>query len=170
MRAHQPSQKGSQRRAIHWELWPAGLQLPIAGVILFPVNLITCAKQCGSNRCFGLEPLQCCHSDCSGGCFGPSPDECYGCKKFENDGRCVDHCPPQKIYDPETFQERDNPNAKLAYGTMCVTECPGAMLKNDGNCLRDCPEGRMDKERECVPCDGPCPKSMIVLYCSDGYI
>ena len=41
------------------------------------MNKVTCSEQCGGGRCFGPEPNQCCHPECSGGCDGPSKSDCW---------------------------------------------------------------------------------------------
>ncbi|XP_046354322.2 epidermal growth factor receptor-like [Haliotis rufescens] len=35
----------------------------------------------------------CCHSQCAGGCWGPTPAQCETCKDFELEGVCLSHCP-----------------------------------------------------------------------------
>ncbi|XP_055339018.1 epidermal growth factor receptor-like isoform X2 [Paramacrobiotus metropolitanus] len=119
-----------------------------------------CAIQCGNNRCRGPNPSDCCHQECAGGCVGPGPTECTACREFENDGRCVEMCPPLMKYDHDHYISIPNPDGRLAFGTLCVKECPQNFLRNDHYCIAKCPEGRYEKDDGgvCVPCDGPCPK------------
>lgn len=41
------------------------------------MNKVVCHEQCESGRCFGPEPHQCCHSQCAGGCNGPTNSDCW---------------------------------------------------------------------------------------------
>lgn len=49
------------------------------------------------------------------------------CKNFKNGDECVEMCPPMEIYDKVQFKRVPNPNAKYAYGTLCVPKCPGEL-------------------------------------------
>lgn len=118
-----------------------------------------CASQCDQGRCFGLEPRQCCHLFCAGGCTGPKSTDCLACKNFNDDGECVQECPPNNIYDSETFAWKPNPNGKYAYGSTCVKECPDHMLRDNSACVRTCPPNKRNNNGECVSCSGPCPKN-----------
>ena len=46
------------------------------------------------------------------------------CKNFKDNDTCVTHCPTEMVYDPNMYEWVPNPNAKYAYGTMCVETCP----------------------------------------------
>ncbi|GAU88257.1 hypothetical protein RvY_00994-2 [Ramazzottius varieornatus] len=122
-----------------------------------------CAVQCNPGRCFGTGPAQCCHRDCVGGCYGPQETQCVACKNFDDEGKCVENC-PVKMYDSERMVWVPSPNPKFAYGNVCVKECPAPFLRHDGGCVRSCPDGMIEQDneesgaKECVPCDGPCPK------------
>ncbi|XP_046582555.1 epidermal growth factor receptor-like [Haliotis rubra] len=50
-----------------------------------------CPSRC-PQRCFWYG-AGCCHHQCAGGCWGPSPTQCETCKDFELDGVCLSHCP-----------------------------------------------------------------------------
>ena len=52
-------------------------------------------------------------------------DVMQACKNFMNGDKCEGFCPRSTIYDPEKYKHMPNPNAKYAYGTLCVDECPG---------------------------------------------
>lgn len=52
-----------------------------------------------------------------------------------------------------------NPNGKYAYGATCVKKCPEHLLKDNGACVRTCPHKKQALDGECVPCEGPCPKT-----------
>ncbi|CAH1790477.1 unnamed protein product, partial [Owenia fusiformis] len=120
-----------------------------------------CSPQC-DGRCYGKEPNKCCHSQCAGGCTGPTSRECWSCKHFKDGNKCVAQCPPEMIYDDAEYSMVKNPNAKYAYGTLCVPKCPNHLMQNNGYCIKNCPPGKMEgKDKDagkCVPCIGPCPK------------
>jgi len=121
---------------------------------------VNCAKQC-SERCFGQQPNECCHPECAGGCSGPYDTQCYACKNFKDNDTCVTHCPTEMVYDPNMYEWVPNPNAKYAYGTMCVETCPSYLVQDRAACVRECQEGRIAVNGKCVPCDGPCPKQCM---------
>lgn len=50
------------------------------------------------------------------------------CRDFNDDGTCVNACPPMTLYIKHTQEVMNNPNAKYSYGATCVKACPG---KND---------------------------------------
>lgn len=64
-----------------------------------------------------------------------------------------------KRYNPITYSWEANPAGKYAYGATCVRNCPDHLLKDSGACVRSCPEKKKAVDGECVPCDGPCPKT-----------
>lgn len=117
-----------------------------------------CSESC-DNRCFGHLPNQCCHVQCAGGCTGPKKTDCLACRKFSNEGECVAFCPPSMIYNDKTYAWEKNPNYKYTYGTLCVKECPPHMLKDNDACVKACKEHHRAQDNECVPCNGPCPKT-----------
>uniref|UniRef100_A0A8C6LPM8 receptor protein-tyrosine kinase n=1 Tax=Nothobranchius furzeri TaxID=105023 RepID=A0A8C6LPM8_NOTFU len=84
---------------------------------------LVCAEQC-SARCHGPKPVDCCNQHCAAGCTGPSATQCLACRDFNDDGTCIDACPPPKIYDRLIQQEVMNPKVKYAYGATCVKACP----------------------------------------------
>ncbi|XP_022235217.1 epidermal growth factor receptor-like isoform X2 [Limulus polyphemus] len=43
---------------------------------------INCSLQCYKGRCFGLNPRECCHLFCAGGCVGPKQSDCLVCYKL----------------------------------------------------------------------------------------
>ncbi|XP_057319876.1 epidermal growth factor receptor isoform X1 [Microplitis mediator] len=118
-----------------------------------------CSPQCWQGRCFGSQPRECCHLFCAGGCTGPKQSDCLACKSFMDDGVCTLECPPMQTYNPTTYSWEVNPNGKYAYGATCVKKCPEHLLKDNGACVRSCPPKKKAKNSECVPCDGPCPKT-----------
>ncbi|CAH1179272.1 unnamed protein product [Phaedon cochleariae] len=120
-----------------------------------------CSPQCSQGRCFGPRPRECCHLFCAGGCTGPKQSDCIACSNFYDDGVCTQECPPMQIYNPTTYSWEPNPAGKYAYGATCVKKCPEHLLKDNGACVRTCPPNKHANEGECVPCEGPCPKTCI---------
>ncbi|VDO95301.1 unnamed protein product, partial [Schistosoma margrebowiei] len=55
-----------------------------------------CDPVCTDNglACHVDNPQKCCDSECSGGCSGPSPNECLSCKHVKLNELCLNHCPP----------------------------------------------------------------------------
>ncbi|KAI3355585.1 hypothetical protein L3Q82_018406 [Scortum barcoo] len=123
---------------------------------------LQCADQC-SKRCRGPKPIDCCNENCAAGCTGPRATDCLACRNFNDDGTCKDSCPPATLYDPQTHQVVDNPNAKFSFGATCVKACPHNYVVTDGACVRTCRAGMHEVEEKgvqrCKACDGPCPKA-----------
>ncbi|XP_070569491.1 epidermal growth factor receptor-like isoform X4 [Ptychodera flava] len=119
-----------------------------------------CAGQC-DHRCNGPDLQNCCHQSCAAGCTGPSNRDCLACLNFDDDGACVSECPDPFIYDPNSFANVPNPNAKYAYGSKCVKECPEHLLVDQSSCVKSCPHGKIAKDGVCQKCEGPCPKTCI---------
>ncbi|XP_074094296.1 insulin-like receptor isoform X1 [Cotesia typhae] len=115
-----------------------------------------------------------CHAKCLSDCFGPTDRDCYVCKNYRYDGRCVSECP----------------NHLYAYSSRrCITaqECSNLnnIRKNDednkrwrafnGLCLDHCPlnfEERFDQNNSptCEVCNGTCRKigfSGLIRHISD---
>ncbi|XP_055379373.1 epidermal growth factor receptor [Condylostylus longicornis] len=120
---------------------------------------VNCSPQCSGGRCFGPRPRECCHLFCAGGCTGPTQNQCIACKNFYDDGVCKQECPPMQKYNPTNYLWEANPEGKYAYGATCVKNCPEHLLKDQGACVRTCPADKTAKNSECVPCNGPCPKT-----------
>ena len=40
-----------------------------------------------------------------------------------------------------------------------MKNCPEHLLKDNGACVRSCPFNKKSVNGECVPCNGPCPKT-----------
>uniref|UniRef100_A0A8C6LUT3 receptor protein-tyrosine kinase n=1 Tax=Nothobranchius furzeri TaxID=105023 RepID=A0A8C6LUT3_NOTFU len=130
-----------------------------------PVTKLVCAEQC-SARCHGPKPVDCCNQHCAAGCTGPSATQCLACRDFNDDGTCIDACPPPKIYDRLIQQEVMNPKVKYAYGATCVKACPYNYVVTEGSCVRSCSAGTKEVQENgvhiCKPCEGPCPKGRKV--------
>ncbi|KAK2859787.1 hypothetical protein Q5P01_004407 [Channa striata] len=123
---------------------------------------LQCAEQC-SRRCKGPNLSDCCNEHCAAGCTGPRATDCLACKDFNDDGTCIDSCPPLTRYDQKTHQVVPNPNAKFTFGATCVKACPHNYVVTDGSCVRTCAAGKYEVEengvQRCKACGGPCPKA-----------
>ncbi|XP_010764813.1 receptor tyrosine-protein kinase erbB-3a [Notothenia coriiceps] len=123
-----------------------------------------CAPQC-NGRCFGINPSECCHIECAGGCTGSLDTECFACRNFNNSVACVPLCPQTLIYNKHTFKLEPNPNAKYQYGSICVAQCPPNFVVDESSCVSSCPSDKMEVEKNgfkrCEPCGGLCPKACI---------
>ncbi|XP_029698332.1 melanoma receptor tyrosine-protein kinase-like [Takifugu rubripes] len=126
------------------------------------ITKLGCAEQC-SRRCRGPKPSDCCNLHCAAGCTGPGANQCLACREFNDDGSCKNSCPPQIFYDSKTHQMVANPEAKFAFGAICVQACPHNYVVTGGWCVRACGTGMFEVEengiRHCQQCDGPCPKA-----------
>ncbi|XP_067934321.1 epidermal growth factor receptor-like isoform X2 [Watersipora subatra] len=127
------------------------------------MNKVTCAEACDGHRCFGHQSKKCCHSECAGGCSGPSKYDCLRCKNYYDDGACEPYCPPPRIYENANYKWVPNPDKKVSYSNFCMEKCPRGSLENDGKCVRSCPEGfESEDDSTCVQCAGPCSKKCKV--------
>jgi len=50
------------------------------------------------------------------------------CKNFDNNNLCESFCPPEYVYSTALFKMVQNPDAKYAYGSLCVDKCPCKLL------------------------------------------
>ncbi|XP_022103500.1 epidermal growth factor receptor-like [Acanthaster planci] len=120
-----------------------------------------CSEIC-DYRCRGPTQADCCHRSCAAGCTGPSNKECLACLKFTMDDQCIEACPPRTVYQPDTFQNKPNPDFRYAYGKTCLTKCPDNAFEEGDTCVHSCSPGattsNVPGENKCVKCDGPCPK------------
>ncbi|CAI5443861.1 unnamed protein product [Caenorhabditis angaria] len=126
-----------------------------------------CPKPC--NQCFfynATASYECCDSSCLGGCYGHGPANCVACSRFEMDGKCVDVCPPRKIFDHKKGKLVPNAEGRFQNGNHCVKECPDELLIENDVCVRHCSEGHTydasKNIRECEKCSGVCPKICAV--------
>ncbi|XP_063411494.1 epidermal growth factor receptor-like [Mytilus trossulus] len=128
-----------------------------------------CSPTC-TDRCFGEDPSQCCHSECAAGCSGPKATDCYACKSFVNDGECVSSCPSGKVYNQQhDLDLQENVGGKLTYGILCMKNCPPQLLKDveQNMCVKNCRPNMHGVDGMCVECDGPCPKTCVGLSGTD---
>ncbi|CAG05345.1 unnamed protein product [Tetraodon nigroviridis] len=142
------------------ERFTENLQLPAAFPV-FPVTKLQCAEQC-SRRCRGPKPSDCCNRHCAAGCTGPQADQCLACRDFNDEGTCKDTCRSHMFHNSKIHRGVPNPDAKYAFGPICVKACPHNYVVTEGWCVRTCRAGMFEVEengvQQCRECNGPCPK------------
>uniref|UniRef100_A0AAY4APJ6 Receptor protein-tyrosine kinase n=1 Tax=Denticeps clupeoides TaxID=299321 RepID=A0AAY4APJ6_9TELE len=124
---------------------------------------VPCAAGCA--RCKGTQTNDCCHAQCAAGCTGPKDTDCLACRHFNNDGTCIEGCPPASIYVSQTYESKPNPNKRLSFGATCVKNCPYNYLEMEMACTLVCPkpnqeviitqEDGQDKQK-CEKCEDSC--------------
>jgi len=84
---------------------------------------------CESQSCYQdaeADISHCCDDACAGGCYGDGREMCVACKRFEQDGKCVNECDGIYVYRPNTLVKEELPvdERRYFYGRSCVRECP----------------------------------------------
>ena len=120
---------------------------------------VLCNTQSGCDIDQGL----CCDELCLGGCYGPGPDECYGCKEeVNNNNSCVSSCPPRFILNIVTLTQELNPDGKFTLDKFCVPECQGNYIQFRDTCVLRCPDDFTpiveDGVQKCEFCGSACPR------------
>ncbi|CAD6186416.1 unnamed protein product [Caenorhabditis auriculariae] len=112
------------------------------------------------------QTYECCHASCVGGCTAPGPEHCIACENFSMDGKCVDSCPPIKVFDSKKGKLMYNPNGRFQNGKHCVERCPDELLIEDDVCVRHCSDRHYHDPkkdtRKCERCGLRCPKVCTV--------
>ncbi|KAK2588363.1 hypothetical protein KPH14_004377 [Odynerus spinipes] len=141
-------------------------------------------SQCPGGFCWTAQHCQItekpkCHHQCLGECYGPTDSDCYVCKHYRHEGRCVENC-PSHLY---------------AYiSRRCITKAECLQMNYlrkiskiqdeqkwrpfNGSCLTQCPEGYEDHIDEnnmitCRVCKDRCRKigkSAIIRHISDAQV
>ena len=109
---------------------------------------VICDKRCEGSRCYGSGALECCHSQCLGGCTGPLKRDCIACTKLrmKTTGECIETCPRVQMLDPITHELVYNPDGMYQYGITCVKSCPRKKFTYKGFCLKNCPNNTYEDE------------------------
>ncbi|XP_044009399.1 insulin receptor-like [Aphidius gifuensis] len=130
-----------------------------------------------SNKCQKTDQKSTCHPQCLGECFGPNDTDCYTCKNYEIDKKCVEKCP-------------DNLYTYLSRRCLTKEECLEINNNNNGirtdedkkwrpfkkSCISQCPDRWEDainenNEKTCRECVGNCRKIIygaIIRHISDA--
>nr|XP_024217440.1 insulin receptor-like [Halyomorpha halys] len=120
------------------------------------------------SHCQVLEWGTDCHSECLGGCSGPSPKECTACKNFIHGNKCVSSCPPF-TYEFETKRCVTKDECLAMNNTLLrpgKTETKENWFVWDSLCVNSCPRGlERDKQLGCKKCPGRC-----VLHCKGANV
>ena len=119
-----------------------------------------CNPQSG---CYDVEQGLCCDELCLGGCYGPGPDECYGCREeVNNNNSCVSACPPRFVLNIVTLLQEENPDGKFTLDKFCVPECQSNYIQFKDTCVLRCPDEYTpiveDGVQKCDLCGSACPK------------
>ena len=48
---------------------------------------------------------------------------------FYNQGTCTNRCPQALVYNSATYKQEVNPDARVAFGKVCLKECPGTYIQ-----------------------------------------
>ncbi|XP_046625788.1 insulin-like receptor [Neodiprion virginianus] len=154
-------------KTINWSL------IVVAGDIFIKQNGdSTCpgCSQCNLGYCWTSKHCQLtekpqCHSECLGWCHGPKDTDCYVCKHFRHDGRCVRTCPAH-LYGYLmrrciTQHECLTMKVVLPRNEYAIHEQPVFRPFNH-SCIQQCPKGYEDavdpknNTATCRKCAGPC--------------
>ncbi|KAG5337371.1 INSR protein, partial [Acromyrmex charruanus] len=129
-----------------------------------------------AQRCQKLERPKC-HEQCLGECYGPSDTECYVCKHYRHEGRCIESCPPnlyvylsrrciskdecQNMNHIRRFSKLEEIQTWRPFNNSCVTQCPDGF------------EDYVDDKNvtNCRVCKGQCrkiAKGAIIRHISDA--
>ncbi|VDO04942.1 unnamed protein product [Rodentolepis nana] len=133
-----------------------------------------CSSKCRDNglTCSVHNTRECCHSNCLGGCTGPTADDCLICRNFHYNNTCLSSCPdglyglhgrycvtrevclskrvPEAML-PHALQhyyDSDGPITFSIQNRSCVPVCGvGHRRSSDGTCVRcgpDCEQIKRD--------------------------
>ncbi|XP_011882700.1 PREDICTED: insulin receptor-like [Vollenhovia emeryi] len=138
--------------------------------------------QCPGGYCWTAQHCQKlerpnCHEQCLGECYGPSDTECYVCKHYRHDGKCIERCPPNlyaylsrrciskdeclNMNHIRRFSKMEDINIWRPFKDSCVTQCPDGF------------EDYIDDKNVtgCRGCSGQCrkiEKGAIIRHISDA--
>eukprot|EP00941_MAST-03F_sp_MAST-3F-sp1_P004631 g4631.t1 len=99
-----------------------------------------------------------CHSECNGGCTGPSSRECEFCTHVRHGSLgCVAECPPTYFIQSGNCVEECGPRMVIQKRS-CVVDCPEtSQYFFDGQCEQFCPPGfYADTSNVCQRCHRTC--------------
>ncbi|XP_066589101.1 insulin-like receptor isoform X2 [Prorops nasuta] len=138
-------------------------------------------SQCPGGYCWTAKHCQMrekpkCHEQCLGECHGPTEKDCYVCKHYRHEGKCMEHCP----IDLYAYLSR-----RCIRKEECIEMNKVRKFKFDdeqvwrpfnGSCIVQCPDGLedyIDKNNvtTCKKCEGRCRKigkGAIIRHISDA--
>ncbi|XP_033332193.1 insulin receptor isoform X1 [Megalopta genalis] len=130
-----------------------------------------------AQHCQSLEKPKC-HEQCLGECRGPTDSDCYVCKHYRHEGKCVEKCPSHLYAYLSrrciTTDECVKMNSRLR--RIFVLEEGQAWRPFNGSCLIRCPEGYEDALDQnnmttCRVCESQCRKvnhGALIRHISDA--
>ncbi|VDP72790.1 unnamed protein product, partial [Schistosoma mattheei] len=122
-----------------------------------------CDPVCTDNglACHVDNPQKCCDSECSGGCSGPSPNQCLSCKHVKLNELCLNHCPSsyyllnnlycitrEECINRQEIVEGVNGKYLANYSTFnstCIPTCPLEYVRLASGECQFCPESKCIK-------------------------
>lgn len=84
-----------------WSVW-IFVSVCLCMCVCVSVSVTVCPSACLDAACYqteagsmtdGQQSLVCCHSECIGGCSGPTDADCFACKRVRHSGQCQSKCP-----------------------------------------------------------------------------
>ncbi|XP_072753828.1 insulin receptor [Anoplolepis gracilipes] len=137
-------------------------------------------SQCRGGYCWTAQHCQLlersqCHEQCLGKCYGSSDAECYVCKHYRHNGRCIESCPPNLYaYLSRRCISKEECQKMNQYRRFSKTD--ETWRPFNGSCVTQCPDGFEDDVDEknattCRVCKGQCRKigsGAIIRHISDA--
>ncbi|KZC13496.1 Insulin receptor, partial [Dufourea novaeangliae] len=131
-----------------------------------------------SQHCQRMEKLKC-HDQCLGECRGPSESDCYVCKHYRHDGKCVEKC-PSHLYAHLSRRciTKEECGKMNRLRRVYMLEEGQAWRPFNGSCMTQCPEGYEDaldqnNTTTCRVCESLCRKvnhGSLIRHISDAQI
>ncbi|XP_033351033.1 insulin-like peptide receptor isoform X2 [Bombus vosnesenskii] len=140
-----------------------------------------------SQHCQRTERLDC-HDQCLGECHGPTESECYVCKHYRHEGKCVETC-PSDLYSylsrrcvtkdecvrmnrlRRVYYVLEDGQAWRPFNGSCVTHCPDGYedALDENNIARSRKEnGKMTTCRACVNSCRKVGHGALIRHISDA--
>ncbi|XP_011310956.1 insulin-like receptor [Fopius arisanus] len=115
-----------------------------------------------------------CHPQCLAGCTGPTEYDCYVCKNFTLNGKCIAEC-PKHLYSHVSRRCITKEECLQIHEPQLTGEDDVKRRPFKGACITDCPQGyetaTENNEATCRPCKGSCQKirpGEIIRHISDA--
>ncbi|CAL1676444.1 unnamed protein product [Lasius platythorax] len=137
-------------------------------------------SQCPDGYCWTAQHCQLlersrCHEQCLGKCYGPSDTECYVCKHYRHDGRCIENC-PSNLYAYLSRRCISKDECQKMNQVRRFSKTEETWRPFNGSCVTQCPDGFEDDVDEknattCRVCKGQCRKigsGAIIRHISDA--
>ncbi|XP_012223767.2 insulin receptor-like [Linepithema humile] len=118
-----------------------------------------------------------CHEQCLGECVNATDSDCYVCKHYRHEGRCIESCPPDLYaYLSRRCISKDDCQKMNRIRRFSKPEDMQTWRPFNGSCLTQCPDGFEDDIDEknmttCRVCKAQCRKisnGAIIRHISDA--